>query len=277
VARHEFGLSATALLREELPWAPPEERQGIGPWHVQGSLLGLDLALSRLFLKRIADQQMPQAPTLTLNDLGTLTRTAVALVAHDLRDADRDEMAAAIARGRERIRNAQDTAELMALAAECGMSASTRQLLPWLLRHQRETVNNAFALRDLLWLGTPRLSPDTLDAWGVAADGLDGRRVLSMPGPAPWDDFAGRSEVGQLTTQVPDVTLRLVEETARLGLPAQLVPSLLAFALEDYWHEVRARFVDDWPRLTRQAAALSTTRIHDYVAALAGGGPLRAR
>ena len=277
VSRHQYGLGATTIIREELPWAPPEERQGQGAWHVQGSLLGLDLAMSRLALRRIADQQMPQAPTLTLNDVGTLTRTVVALVPSDLADADRDELAAAIARGRERVKNARDAGELTALARECGMSDATRQLLPWIASRQREVVPDLFALRDLLWLGAPRLSRATLDRWGVAADGLDGRHVLTMPGPSPWEDYAGRSETGQLTTQVPDLTLRLAEETARLRLPAQLIPALLAFAMEDYWHDVRARFADDWPRLTRHAAAIAPARVQDYVAALTGAGPLRAQ
>jgi hypothetical protein len=277
VSRHQYGLNSTSIIREELPWAPPEERQGQGAWHVQGSLLGLDLALSRLALRRIADQQMPQAPTLTLNDVGTLTRTVVALVPGDLTDADRNEIAASIARGRERVRSARDTSELAALARACGMSDTTRQLLPWIASRQREVVLDLFALRDLFWLGAARLPRETLDRWGVAADGLDGRRVLTMPGPSPWEDYAGRSETGQLTTQVPDLTLRLAEETARLRLPAQLIPALLAFAMEDYWHDVRARFADDWPRLTRHAAAIAPDRIQDYVAALAGAGPLRVR
>jgi hypothetical protein len=134
-----------------------------------------------------------------------------------------------------------------------------------------------FALRDLLWLGQPQLDPAELDRWGVAGDGIDGRRVLAMPRPASWEDYGGRSEAGQMATQVPDLTLRLVEETAQLRLPASLVPGMLAFALEDYWHDVRARFADDWPRLTRQAASLSSTRIEDYVAALTGSGPLRTQ
>jgi hypothetical protein len=276
VLRHEFGLNGTTLIREELPWSPPEERQGYGPWRVHGSLFGLDLALARLSLRRIADQSMPAAPTLTLNDLGTLTRTAVALVSSDLSDRDRDELAAAIARGRQRVAATRTTGELVALGQECGMSETTRQLLTWIGSRQREWAPTVFSLRDLLWLGQPALAPDVLDRWGVAAEALDGRRLTAMPGPRPWEDYAGRSEAGQVTTQVPDVTLRLVEETARLKLPAALVPSLLGFALEDYWHDVRARFSDDWPRLTQEAAALSSTRIHDYVAALAGGGPLRA-
>ena len=60
-------------------------------------------------------------------------------------------------------------------------------------------------------------------------------------------------------------------------LPAQLIPGLLAYATLDYWHDVESRFPDDWPALTRQALALSGTRVEDYVAALAGDGPLRPR
>jgi hypothetical protein len=219
---------------------------------------------------------MPQAPTLTLNDVATLSRTAVGMVGADLTDTARDEIAAAVRRGRARVAAARDLADYQALANECGMSASTRQLLPWIVSRQRDVTHELFGLRDFLWLGKPALPQDALDRWGVAADGLDGRRVLAMPGPRAWEDFAGRSEVGQMATQVPDVTLRLVEETARLRLPASLTPALLSFALEDFWHDVRARFADDWPRLSRQARTIPELRIHDYVAALAGGGPLRA-
>jgi hypothetical protein len=277
--RHDFGLASTSILREELPWAPPEERQGFGPWRVSGSLLGLDLGLSRLALRRVADDQMPRAPTLTLNDLGTLTRTSVALVAADLTDGERDEIAAAIARGRARVQEAvgAGTPALEALALELRMSSTTWQLFPWMVARQRDAIVEVFSLRDLMWLGRPGLTRAQLDRWGVAADGLDGRRITAMPQPAPWEDYAGRPEAGQVSTQTPDLTLRLVEETARLRLPATLIPSLLGFALQDYWHDVQARFADDWPQLTRQAARLSSARIQDYVAALTGNGPLRAQ
>lgn len=278
VTRHDFGHTSTPVVRDELLWAPPDERQGFGPWRIQGSLLGLDLGLSRLAMRRIADEQMPAAPSLTLNDLGTLSRTVVALVPTELSDAARDELAAAIARGRERVRHAgTDLAAIGALADEVRMSDTVRQLLPWMLSRQSGALPPLFSLGELLWLGQPKLTRAQLDRWGLAADGLDGRRLTAMPPPAPWEDFAGRSEAGQVTTQVPDLTLRLVEATAGLGLPGSLVPALLAFALEDYWHDTRARFADDWPRLTRQAAELPETRVEDYVAALTGSGPLRAQ
>ena len=75
-----------------------------------------------------------------------------------------------------------------------------------------------------------------------------------------------------IATQAPDLTLRIAEETARLKLPAQLIPALLTFATQDYWHDVESRFPDDWPAMARQALALSPSRVEDYVAALAGDG-----
>ncbi len=51
--RHDFGQNATALLQRMTPWAPPEEQQSDGPWHVAGSLIGLDAGLSRLTLRRL--------------------------------------------------------------------------------------------------------------------------------------------------------------------------------------------------------------------------------
>jgi hypothetical protein len=276
--RHDFGFDQTALLREVMTWAPPEEQQGLGAWRVQGALIGLDLGLSRLSLRRVADQQMPLPPTLTLNDFGTLTRTIVAMVASELSDTDRDEIAAAIARGRKRVTHAALSLEALdPIVREARASAVVRQLLPWIITRQPDAIDSVFSLRDLLWLGTPALSRDALNRWGVSGEALDGRRITAMPPPAPWEDFSGRPDLGQIATQVPDITLRIVEETARLKLPAMLVPSLLAFAIEDYWHDVQARFSDDWPRMIRQAAALDASRVEDYVAALTGNGPLRAQ
>jgi hypothetical protein len=98
-----------------------------------------------------------------------------------------------------------------------------------------------------------------------------------MPTPTPWESYSGRSDGGLIATQTPDLTLRLAEETARLKLPAELIPALLTFATQDYWHDVESRFPDDWTAMVRQPLALSPSRVEDYVAALAGDGPLRPR
>jgi hypothetical protein len=276
--RHNFGLVGPAGMRREfVAWSQPREQVGDGsPWHVEGSILGLDIALSRLALRRIADNEMPVAPTINLNDQLTFARTVMTLNPRDLADADRDRIVAAIARGRQRVAAAGSRLDaVLALANEAQLPASVRQTLPWLLTRTPDAAPGLFGLRDLFWLGKPELSREALDRWGVYSEILTSRLKTAMPPPAPWDDFGGRADGGLLATQAPDIILRLAEETARLKLSAQLVPGLLMYAAQDYWHDVESRFPDDWPAMTRQALALSTSRVEDYVAALAGSGPLR--
>jgi len=277
--RHEFAQDVPiGARREGLSWARPRDQVGDGdPWHIQGSILGLDLGLARLALRRLADNEMPAAPTINLNDQLTLARTIAALNPREMRDPDRDRLVEAIARGRQRVAAATTLPAIAALADEARMSRVLRETLPWLFQRAPESMTSLFALRDLMWLGKPDLPTAALDRWGVYGEVLNSRLKPVMPPPAPWEDFGGRADGGVIGTQTPDLTLRMAEETARLRLPARLVPALLTFATQDYWHDVLARFPDDWPAMTRQALALSPRRVEDYVAALAGGGPLRPR
>jgi hypothetical protein len=278
--RHDFGLDGGVSPRREfIPWLPPREQIGDGlPWRVGGSILGLDLGLARLALRRIDDNDMPQAPTINLNDELTLARTAMALVPRELTDAARDELVAAIERGRDRIAGAdRSLPAITGLAREVQLSPALLQALPWMASHIPESIPALFGLRDMLWLGKPKLSQAELDRWGVYAEPLDARLRPEMPVSARWEDFGGRAEAGMMGTQVPDLTLRIAQETLRLKLPARVIPALLLYASQDYWHDVEARFPDDLPAMTRQALALSSSRVEDYVAALAGDGPLRAK
>jgi hypothetical protein len=278
--RHNFGLIGPAGMRRDyVAWALPREQVGDGsPWHVEGSILGLDIALARLALRRIADNEMPVAPTINLNDQLTFARTVMTLNPRALNDADRDRIVAAIARGRRRVAEAgQNLAAVRALAEEAQLPAALRQTLPWTLTRMPDAAPALFGLRDLLWLGKPDMPQATLDQWGVYAEGLDSRLRTAMPAPEPWENFGGRADGGLIATQAPDLVLRIAQETARMQLPAQLVPGLLLFAAQDYWHDVESRFPDDWPAMTRQALALSSSRVEDYVAALAGNGPLRPK
>jgi hypothetical protein len=277
-SRHNFGLVGPAGMRRDfVAWALPREQVGDGsPWHLEGSILGLDLALARLALRRIADSEMPVAPTINLNDQLTFARTMMTLNPRQMRDQDRDRIVAAIDRGRARVTAAAaNLPAVLALATEAQLSPAIRETLAWTIARTPAAIPALFGLRDLFWLGKPELPLETLDHWGVYAESLNSRLKTAMPPPSPWENFGGRPDGGLLATQTPDLILRLAVETARLKLPAQLVPGLLMYAAQDYWHDVDSRFPDDWPALTRQALALSTARVEDYVAALAGGGALR--
>ncbi len=275
--RHDFGRSSGMASSSEIAWAPPQERSGTGaPWRVSGSLLGLDLALARIALRRLSLDEMPAIPTINLNDQLTLARTAVSMRPATLDDEVRDGMADAMGRGRARVAGAgTDLEQVDMLAAEVAMSRAQRQTLAWTLATSGTDTARLFSLRDLLWLGRGGLDPQALAPWGVLADTVDGRVRPRFDRPVAWDTLAGRPDTGGLATEVPDLTLRLVEETARLRLPAALIPSLLLYATQDYWHEVEARFADDWPAMARGAAMLGPNRIEDYVAAIGGDGPLR--
>jgi hypothetical protein len=278
--RHNFGLTGPAGMRRDyMAWSLPREQVGDGsPWHVEGSILGLDIALARLALRRIADNEMPVAPTINLNDQLAFARTVMTLNPRALKDADRDRIVASIARGKARVAEAgSNLAAVLALAQEAQLPAVVRQTLPWTLTRMPDAAASLFALRDLFWLGRPDLPQATLDQWGIYAESLDNRLRTRMPKPAPWDNYGGRADGGLIATQAPDLVLRMAQETALLKLPAQLVPGLLMYAAQDYWHDVDSRFPDDWPAMTRRALALSSSRVEDYVAALAGGGPLRPR
>ena len=277
VTRHDFGGSRTSP-RRDFAWAPATEHTG-GPWHVGGSLFALDLALGRSALRRLSADEMPAVPTINLNDQLTLARTATVLGPARFDDATRDELAAAITRGQQRVAEAgANVGALLALGEEAGgLTAADRQALSWTLESMPEAGAGLFSLRDLLWLGRPRVAPAALARWGVISDPVDGRLGTRFDPPVPWDHLAGRPDTGVLATQVPDLTLRLVQITAEKRVPAALIPALLQFATLDYWHDVEARFADDWPAMARGALSLPATRVEDYTAALGSGGPLRPR
>lgn len=276
VTRHDFGLGSRSAGRE-FAWMPAQERTGSGaPWHVAGSLFGLDLALARSALRRLSIDDMPPVPSINLNDQLTLARTAVALRPRDMDDRVRDELVAALGRGLVRVEEAgANVSALLALADETALTMADRRTLAWTVAEAGGAPAGLFSLRDLVWLGRPELTRAELAAWGVMGETVDGRLVPRFDAPVAWDELAGRPDTGVLATQVPDLALRLAQVTAERRLPAVLVPALLLYATQDYWHEVEARFADDWPAMVRGAAAMPDDRIEDFIAALASGGPLR--
>ena len=65
--RHDFGLGIRdGDVRQRAAWALPRQEVIPGvPWHVTGSLVGLDIALAPLALRRVSAEGVLEAPRLT--------------------------------------------------------------------------------------------------------------------------------------------------------------------------------------------------------------------
>ncbi len=270
--RHDFGL----LGGRRTPWDPaagwgfPTEDHE-GGWHLQGALLGLDLALARLSLRYLSADTMPEAPLVNANDWRTLAETAVLLDPHELCDADADALAEAIERGRRRLDAlAAHPARVDEAAAGAHLSGTRREALRWQLAHDPEAASSSFSLVEMLEMGGGRLPI----AWGTSGRPASGCLCLDVPEPDAGEQYAGRPMTGLLATIVADLTLRAMLELRVRKLPAALVPAVLALAVPDFLHAVRPVHADDRAAFARAARDLPADRFADYLAALAAGGPL---
>lgn len=274
--RHDFGVTRGAV-RTSLAWRLPREEFGsVDGWRVVGSLLGLETALARVALRRLDATAMPSEPKLSQNERQTLFLTAALMTPSGMTDATRDEIAAALGRGRARIEAlVADRVEIDRVARDAGLSGWRREALAWTLEHDRERLAEQFSLAEIMWLGSPRQSAAIdLDAWGAAQLPLSGCLCLRMPGPGEWEPLAGRPAAGLLATRAVDVALQVAEVLAEHGLPSSLATSVVAFAMQDVADRARPAYFGDGLAVSAASRTLGRGRIVDYIGAIAAGGPL---
>jgi hypothetical protein len=273
-ARHDLGVSDPLGL--STTWRLPREEHSRGVWRVSGSLLGLDVALARLALRRIDDSEMPRAPRLSTNERITSMLSVSLQVPIAMKDSGRDEIVAAIGRGRARVQGlSPDRAELERVAREAGLREWRREALWFTLGEDRQAPESTFSLVELFWLGNPRPSAAAaIDAWGAATLPLDGSLCLRMPAAEQWELRSGRPATGILGTRGADVALRTAEALAELRLPALLAHGVIAYAMQDAIDNAQPAYFDDWSAFERAVRDIPAYRMTDYVAALTANGPL---
>jgi hypothetical protein len=272
--RHELGL--VAGLGGRMAWRLPTEGHTAKGWRVTGSLLGLDVALARLSLRRLDVSVMPPEPRMVSAERHTAALTVVLFNPTLLTDASRDEIAAALSRGRARITSLDASREeIDGVATDAGLSAWRREALAWTITHERERLEAQFSLVELMWLGRPRASAvPALDGWGAAMLPLNGCVCLGMPRAQPWEPLVGRPALGLLATRGADVGIMVADTLSALQLPAEIAPGVVAFAMQEVMDQARPAHFDDWPEFSRAALALTRDNIVDYIAAMTAGGPL---
>jgi hypothetical protein len=277
--RHDLATSPSTPPRAIGAWRLPIEEFGNhGGWRLSGSLLGLDSAMSRLALRRLDPSTMPAESRLSRTERQTASLTAALLNPYRMTDAARDEIAAALGRGRARLASLsanRDDVERVAQAA--GLSEWRREALAWTLTQDPGKTTSALSLLELLWLGAPRPSAAApLDPWGAATFPLTGCVCLQMPRARPWEDLTGRPAQGIMATRGADIPLLVAEALAARKLPASLAAGVVGLAMQDALDAARPAYLDDWSGFTRAAATLPAAKLDDYIAALTAAGPLIA-
>jgi hypothetical protein len=257
------------------PWALPEEVWGEGvPWHVRGSLLGLEVTLARLSLQRGAGLELPDdVPVLDAPQRRALAASVGLLNPRDLTDADRDAIAAAIEAGRRRAAALRTGGpDVEAAGRDAGLDPWRVRALEWLLEHEPSAAGSFFSLGELLRLGAP--GEERWDAWGVADELVGGLRPR-LPRPLPLDETSGRKPEAALAEVFCDLNLRVAAHLAGRRLPACLAPALVSTLLADLLAESRPVAPDDRLGLDAWVRAQPRERLDGTFASLAVRGILQ--
>jgi hypothetical protein len=272
-SRHEPAGAASAHGQAVAGWQlPQEDTPPGGTWHVTGSLLGLDVGLSRLALRRLGPPVLMQ-PTLTEDDRRAFAQTVSLMNPMETTGERRSALLDALKEGRRRVAGLTP-GDVEAVARDAGIGDWRRRALDWIVAREPENASNLFSAAELVWLGrTGDSSGPDLDAFGTATLGLGGSLHLRFPAPAPWENFAGQGTGGLRGARMADLTIALAERLAELGVPAPATRDVLRAVMQDFIDEVHPADTDDLWSLIEYARRLDSDRLQDYVAALAAGGP----
>jgi hypothetical protein len=273
--RHDFGSGpAERSARQRTAWALPRQEIAVGvPWHVTGSLLGLDVALSSLALRRVTGDRAIDAPTLSTNERDAFAAAVALLNPFDLRDRDRDAIAAAIELGHTRVAAlAEDSSGLHEVASEIHMDGWRTRALQWTVAHDPDRIASMFSMTELLFLG--RAPVASLDPWGMSALASGGCLCTRVAPPSQWRLMTGRPQLGLMAETVADLNLHVAVTLRDLQLPAAVAKAVLSAAVQDFIDEARPTDFNDWLTLVRTAQSVPRERIEDYVAVATSDGPL---
>ena len=253
------------------PWRIATEVFAPDGWHLTGSLLRLDLALAPLALRRLDTTEMPGASHLSTSTRRVLATTIALVDPQLLTDGERDAIAAALARGRERIEKLPSASgDLDRVAADAALSGWRTNAVRWVLANEPARAAASFTLLEQLRIG----GNGGADGWGASMLTIDGCICLRQPAAASWEEYTGRPASGQMAALLPDVMLRTANVLFQLKLPALLARDIAAYAMQDAMDRGRTAYVDDWLPLALAVRELPDDRFVDYIAALTAAGPL---
>jgi hypothetical protein len=245
------------------------------PWHVSGSLLGLDIALAPVGLRRLSLRPPAEAPSLNTGDRAILVATAAAVGAPHFGDEAQQIVVRLVRQARDRIENVGDRREARQLGVLAGVSGHRIAAAEWLFANDRNALGGLFSMTELVRIGLAgKPTPAALDGWGNYEMALSGRSRAGRFPDLPVERYAGRSR-RLLAAALPELQLTLAIRLADLRLPATLVPALMASATLDVVNTTPSRFADDWQAIVDRVRAIDAHAVERYLGLLTTTGPLR--
>ena len=274
--RHTF-TKASPMGVIDASWQAPEVIFGRGePWHVAGSLLGLDDALAPTVLRRPSLKPLAAAPSLNTGDRRWLVSTAAGLDRRLFTDEAQAELVTLVTRGRARLRQAQSSDAAREAAEQAGADPLRQTLAAWLAQVNPGAVGDVFSMTDIVRLGADGGAiPAALAAWGNVQTPVSGRLAAGPLPSLPWERYAGRS-TRVIACALPDLQLALAVGLAALKLPAMLVPDLMPSATFELVNTSEPRHADDFDALAEHVRRLDVAAVERHLGLLTTAGPLRA-
>jgi hypothetical protein len=273
-SRHHFGFGLPGFGRAGAWRWPAAGADRVRDWHLTGSMLGIDVALSQFAIVRISNRPPMARPSVSDEDRVVLTESIVLMEPDRLTAEGHAAIVQAMKRGRERVAAMASRADAEHIADVTRMPAPRRALFLWSGADDPRRGATFLSASDVLAVGLEGLTvPASLDDWGVSGEPRTGCHCLQLPG-RPFDLFTGRWFSGVLATGFTDLNIRLAEILDQMHMPGALLAPVLASAMWDFVMNVRTNDFDDRNGWIEFAGSLGVDRVEQYLALLTTDGPL---
>jgi hypothetical protein len=272
---HDLGLRLLARReRERTAWGFPRQLGGGGDGRrVSGALLGLDIALADVVLRRVVSGDTPAVSLWSPENLTSFAHVVALFNPFDVTLADSSRVDEGIKRGRAVVaRLASNAPELEDVLSQARLGPVRQSLVRRALQTDPGSVHRMFSLLDLLRLGGDEGALALAVAWGAPAVELSGCLCVALPPPVDWEVFGGRHEQPFLASGSADLLLRLAEIVSELKLPATIVGDILPLGTRAVMDRSRPSHPDDWIAIMQTASSLSRNEVEDYVSRVAATG-----
>jgi hypothetical protein len=260
--RHELvDFAEGPLSQKRRPWLVPRgNSHGQVGWHLEGSLLGLDLALHDWYVRRHGDppeaapaMDEPDLQTLLLANVLALT-TPVSTLQLEEALSDLDEGKATAAR--------LDRGQLDAALRDSGVDGWRRHEL----RLQQSSNGPGLTLSE--WWRLGGAAGRLVSRWP-----LDGCACLGDV-PKPSVLFEGRRSTGLIGSLTPDLALRVVDYLRAEQLPFELFGELMSAAVVDVVHGAWSVRPDDRRAFAVVSSSIGAARLEEHLLALIATGAM---